>query len=193
MPYPSLQIYKFEGVSCLRQTTHTSKIRMEGANGKILDTEDPRVVIKKIHRRNRAQHRMGSHTAVEQQQLQETCRRLCEQSGFKILFVPRAWAAERFHYKMERICVDKPLEVMEAKDHSVFEELKLFYAACKKRCLFPADIELYIQPDGRVAMVDFDKCAEWISETGEILFPWGLTVTDTNLLEPLGLGYLSRQ
>lgn len=185
IPSANFQIYKIEGLVCCVLGTHSSNIRMEGANGKILDTEDPKVVVKKIHRRNRPQYRSGSHTAEEQQQLQEACRLLCEKCGFKSLFVPRAWGADRFSYKMDRIYVENPLELTEAKGHAVFAELKVFYEVCKKRFLFPADIELYIQPDGRVAMVDFDKCAEW--KDGQIRFPWGLTVSDTNLLEPLGL------
>jgi len=163
---------------------------MEGANGKILDTEDPNVVIKKVHRRNRAQHRTGSLRAEEQMRLQENCRRLCEDLDFKVLYVPKAWGAERFQYKMNRICVDTPLELTEAQNHPVFEELKQFYTKCKRRFLFPADVELYIQPDGRVAMVDFDKFARW-RPTGEIVFPWGLTASDKVLLEPLGLSSLA--
>ena len=164
---------------------------MEGANGKILDTEDPTVVIKKIHRHKRAHNRIGSLNAEKQQELQEICRHICELQGFKLLFVPRAWDPERSQYKMQRICVDQPIDILEAKQHPVFDELKKFYEICKEKFLFPADIELYIQPDGRVAMVDFDKCANWF--TREIVFPWGLTVHDKILLEPLGLEYLSRQ
>lgn len=87
---------------------------------------------------------------------------------------------------MDRIQVNKPLEVLEAKAHPVFEELKAFYLAAKQCSVFPADYELYIQPDGRVAMVDFDKFALW-SPKGEVVFPWGLSCQDKTLLEPLGL------
>jgi hypothetical protein len=160
---------------------------MEGACGKILDTENPAVVIKKVHRRNRAQHRTGSLRAEQQAKRQESSRRLCEELGCELLYVPRAWGAERFQYKMDRIQVDKPIELMDAKNHRVFEELKAFYSQCRKRFIFPADFELYEQPDGRVAMVDFDKFGFWKPNTGEITFPWGLIANDKELLEPLGL------
>ena len=159
---------------------------MEGANGKILSTEDPLVVIKKIHRRNRPHQRTGSLTAEQQARKQEWARGLCHTAGFKILFVPRAWDAERFQYKMDRIHVDKPLEVLDAKSHPVFAEITEFYKEAKRSAVFPADYELYIQPDGRVAMVDFDKFGLW-SPTGEVTFPWGLVAQDKTLLEPLGL------
>ena len=158
---------------------------MEGANGKILDTEDPRVVIKKIHRRHRAHHRAGSLNAAQQAAKQEDMRLLCERAAFKMLSVPRAWAAEHYQYKMDRISVDKPLELMDAKNHPVFEELKVFYAQCKGMGIFPADFELYVQPDGRIAMVDFDKFGEW--KKAEIIFPWGQVADEAALLEPLAL------
>jgi hypothetical protein len=87
---------------------------------------------------------------------------------------------------MDRICVDKPIELLDAQNHAVFEELQAFYKRCKHRFIFPADYELYEQPDGRVAMVDFDKFARW-KPTGEVQFPWGLTAVDKDILEPLGL------
>lgn len=159
---------------------------MEGANGKILDTEDPLVVIKKIHRRNRAHYRTGSLNAEQQARKQEWARSLCHREGFTMLFVPRAWDAERFQYKMDRIQVDKPLEVLDAKTHPVFAELSAFYKAAKRYNVFPADYELYMQPDGRVAMVDFDKFGLW-GPTGEVLFPWGMSSDEKTLLQPLGL------
>lgn len=163
----------------------SSTIRMEGANGKILDTEDPKVVIKKIHRRHRAHQRSGSLTAEQQMRRQETVRKALELSDFKRLFVPKAWDAQRFQYKMDRIQVEKPLEVLDAKDHPVFEELKLFYKIAKRAGFFPADFELYIQPDGRIAMVDFDKFGVWRHQ--QIVFPWGQLADEKVLLEPLGL------
>jgi hypothetical protein len=36
---------------------------------------------------------------------------------------------------------------------------------------------MYVQPDGKVALVDFDKFATW-SQDGTIIFPWGLRATD---------------
>jgi len=159
---------------------------MEGANGKILDTENSNVVIKKIHRRHRAHQRTGSLGAEEQARTQEWARMLCHNEGFKLLFVPRAWDAERFQYKMDRIHVGNPLEILEAKAHPVFAELQAFYTAAKAHDIFPADYELYIQADGRVAMVDFDKFGLWQTD-GTVLFPWGLIAKENDMLEPLGL------
>lgn len=153
---------------------------MEGACGKILSTEDPSVVIKKIHRRKRAHQRSASHTAEEQARLQDWSSRLCR--TFPILSVPRAWDAERFQYKMERIDTETPLQ--DIKGHPVHSDLKAFYDAAKKVSVFPADYELYVQPDGSVAMVDFDKFGIW-NPDGSVLFPWGLTLTPEQVEELL--------
>jgi hypothetical protein len=43
--------------------------------------------------------------------------------------------------------------------------------------IFPCDYELYLQPDGRVALIDFDKFGIWLSD-GSVETPWGETWTD---------------
>ena len=154
---------------------------MEGACGRIITTEDPNVVIKKVYHRNRAQQRSCSLRAEEQARMQEWARSICVKAGLELLFVPRAWDAEKHSYKMDRIQVDKPLELTDVKGHAVLEELKAFYAAAMAASVFPADYELYIQPDGKIAMVDFDKFASW--KDGTITFPWGASMKDTVVRE----------
>jgi hypothetical protein len=155
----------------------SSSIRMEGACGKILSTDDPKVVIKKVYHRNRAQQRSCSLRAEEQARMQEWARGLCVKAGFQLLFVPRAWDAEKHSYKMDRIDVSSPLEVTDVKNHVALKELKAFYTAAMEASVFPVDYELYVQPDGKIAMVDFDKFASW--QDGTITFPWGLTTKDS--------------
>ena len=148
---------------------------MEGACGKILETDDPKIVIKKIHRRNRAQQRRSSNGAEKQASIQEWARKVCE-AGCKLLFVPRAFEAEKFQYKMERIDVTQPLELQHIAQHPVISDLQIFYRQAKEDFIFPADFELYIQPDGRIAMVDFDKFATWLDDS-TVQFPWGVTAS----------------
>lgn len=146
---------------------------MEGACGKILTTEDPNVVIKKVHRRNRPQQRTCSLKAPEQAKMQEWARGLCSSQGFALLYVPKAWAPDAHTYKMERITTETPLTYTEIQGHPVVSELKIFYDRAKSEGVFPADYELYIQPDGRVAMIDFDKFGSWYPD-GSMQYPWGL-------------------
>ncbi len=154
---------------------------MEGACGRIVSTDDPNVVIKRVYRRNRPQQRSCSLRAEEQARMQEWARRLCLNTGFKLLFVPRAWDAEKHSYKMDRIDVATPLEMTDVKGHAVLEELKAFYAAAMAASVFPLDYELYVQPDGKIAMVDFDKFSSW--KDGTVTCPWGLVINDTGFRE----------
>jgi hypothetical protein len=149
---------------------------MEGACGKIIETEDKTVVIKRVHRHKGPHTRTSSHRAPEQCRIQQWAGSiLTPKNGFKKLFVPRAWDPEQHQYKMERI------DCLVAVNHSeVAGELKMFYAMAAQENIFPCDYELYKQQDGRVAMIDFDKFAEW-REDGSVLFPWGQVLETVTL------------
>ncbi len=144
---------------------------MEGACGKILETDCNSVVIKKVHRRKRAQQRTLSHRAPEQYRLQRLTAS-CSQH-MKLLYVPSAWDPEDHQYKMERIDVSNPILDEQIPTHKIIGELKDLYEALKKYGIFPCDYELYQQPDGRVALIDFDKFGTWKGD-GSVEFPWGL-------------------
>ena len=73
---------------------------MEGACGKILDTSEKDVVIKKVHRRKRAQQRVCSLRAKEQYEIQRWARE--KTNAMKLLFVPEAWDCSEHEYKMKR-------------------------------------------------------------------------------------------
>jgi len=137
---------------------------MEGACGKIVE-EANGTVVKKIHRHLKS--RAKCHGAQKQCEIQQWASQLLTpKNGFTTLYVPRAWGAQERQYSMEKIhCAEEvsPAEV---------EELKLFYAEAKNVGIFPCDYELYRQPNGRVAMIDFDKFATWKGDS--VVFPWGL-------------------
>jgi len=149
---------------------------MEGACGKILDTDDKAVVIKRVHRHKGPHIRTSSHCAPAQCRIQQWAHGILTlKNGFKKLFVPRAWDPEQHQYKMERIDCLVPVRHSE-----VAGELKMFYAMAAQENIFPCDYELYKQQDGRVAMIDFDKFAEW-RENGSVLFPWGQVLENPEL------------
>ena len=149
----------------------------EGACGKILETGDPRVVVKKMHRR--LKHRSKCHNAEKQCQLQSwAAGLLTPANGFEALFTPRAWNSPegKQQYAMERIDCSEQL-LPELLTGNEMAELKLFYEKAKEAGIFPCDYELYRQSDGRIGLIDFDKFAAWLkTESGdeEVLFPWGL-------------------
>ena len=116
--------------------------------------------------------------------MQEWARHVCVSKKFSNLFVPNAWGVEKFQYKMDRIDVSRPLLLTDVKGHPVLSELKTFYAVAKDCSVYPADYELYIQGDGRVAMVDFDKFGTWLKD-GRVEYPWGLTLTASHIEDTL--------
>lgn len=145
---------------------------MEGACGQIIATADPEVVIKKVYKRPGPHRRTKSHRAPTQCAIQCWAHGVCQPSnGYTVLFVPRAWDPMAHQYTMQRINTDQPI----TNEGIPEEELKKFYADAKTEGIFPCDYELYKQPDGRVAMIDFDKFGRW-QENGIVVFPWGLTL-----------------
>lgn len=147
----------------------------EGACGKILDTDQPSVVLKKVHRRRKNKGRC-SHNAVKQCEIQAWAHSLLtEANGFSIFFTPRSWGAEKNEYFMERIDCSQELNPNELSG-SEEEELRLFYVKAKSAGIFPCDYEIYRQSDGRIALIDFDKFAIWKNES--VVFPWGVSVSD---------------
>jgi hypothetical protein len=142
---------------------------MEGAAGQIFLTEDPMVVIKRVYKRPGPHRRIKSHRAPAQCKLQAWAHSILTQAnGYTALYVPRSWSPELHQYKMERINTDIPLTNEDVPEI----ELKKFYSKARSQGIFPCDYELYKQPDGRVAMIDFDKFGDWLSD-GTVVFPWG--------------------
>ena len=150
---------------------------MEGACGKIVDTDDPLVVIKKVYRKPSAHRRIKSHRAPKQCEIQVWASSICKpENGFQKLFVPKAWSPTDHQYSMERIDVSVPIDHKE-----IVDEIRLFMGFARKEKIYPCDYELYKQADGRVAMVDFDKFGEW-HEDGHVTFPWGLTLLKVEMI-----------
>ena len=154
----------------------------EGACGKIFETSDPQVVIKRVRRGHRK-----SHGAEEQCRIQSKISQiLCEGNGFKLLFAPRAWGATEKEYSMERIDCKRyidPLNHGEATDLN--KDLHILYMKARAYEIFPCDYELYLQPDGRVALIDFDKFGVWQSD-GTVETPWGETWSDEFVSQLIG-------
>ena len=144
---------------------------MEGACGIILATDDPNVVIKRVHRRKSSHYRTKSYRAEDQCRIQRWAHNVLKNS--EILFVPRAWSPERHLYKMERIDVSKPIEMTDISSiPGLQSELEQFYMAGRENGIYPQDFELYLQDDGRIGLVDFDKFGVW-NKDGSVNFPWG--------------------
>ena len=145
----------------------------EGTCGCIVPGDNPEVVIKKVWKRANAWRRIHSHRAPTQCLIQNWAHMLCRpENGFNILWVPPAWDFSKHQYRMLRIDDSNMLSRDDIdSDIKLENDLKLLYAAGFKSGYYPADFELFRQPDGSVAMVDFDKFGWW-REDGAVRFPW---------------------
>jgi hypothetical protein len=153
---------------------------LEGACGKILETEQAGVVVKRIHRQRRQGNRSKCNSAGKQCEIQSWASELLRPAnGFSVLFSPRAWLTnqsdkKRNEYAMERIDCATQLNPSELGETPEAAELRLFYEKAKEAGIYPCDYELYRQSDGRIGLIDFDKFGSWCKISDEIIFPWGL-------------------
>lgn len=160
----------------------------EGACGKVVAAGPPGVVVKRVHRR--LKHRAKCLDARAQCALQQWANELLTPAnGFSVLFSPRAWTSEveseaqsdkranEREYLMELIDCSSEMEANElASESPELTELRLFYEKARSAGIYPCDYELYRQPGGRVALIDFDKFGKWNQKADgdEVVFPWGL-------------------
>ena len=125
----------------------------EGSSGRVFETAEPGVVVKIAKRTAR-----GNLTIKEQFKMQHRVWSILNFEGYKVLYTPKPLKCIGNSYTMEKIddsnfiggaeLAERPELVVEL--HRLYDRLKSF-----KVC--PNDFELYPQPDGRVAMIDYDK------------------------------------
>jgi len=126
----------------------------EGAYGRIISTGLD-TVAKIPHRRvPKGSLSLDEQKAIHAAVLQET-------TSYTVLTAPRLVHSDR--YEMARIDVEKIIflgcqgNVVEVNTALLVSELATLWRALYKKGYIAWDFELYLQPDGRVAMVDFDK------------------------------------
>jgi hypothetical protein len=79
---------------------------------------------------------------------------------YKIIYTPTTITYNAKEYIMDAIN-DGYLIMAGDYDDKLTAELQEFYRDMRHHTFFPHDFELYLQPDGRVAMVDFDKFGQY--------------------------------
>lgn len=142
---------------------------MEGAYGSIVSTGEG--TVKKVPHRRVPK---GSLCLDEQKLIHAAI--LEETTSYTVLRAPRLVPSEG--YEMERINVDTLIflgcqgNVIEGFDREklISELAGLFRVLCKRGYL-AWDFELYLQPDGRVVIVDFDKFKKGPMQEGFFIHP----------------------
>lgn len=138
---------------------------MEGSCGKIIII-DKHTVKKEIYRSKNKTHFTHSLRAPEQYHIQRLCSIITR--NYPTLYVPKVYDYDANGYIMGRIDTSQYLHPSDVDK----DELIKFYSDCKKYNLYPTDFELYKQPNGKIALIDFDKFCLYIDDT-TIKFPWG--------------------
>ncbi len=124
----------------------------EGSSGKVFAYGQDEVV--KVAKRGvrgnlgiREQYKMHCHVYS-----------LLVHGEYKILYTPRPVGCLRNSYKMERIDDSTMIVGAEvAAMPALVKELAHFYEELGRYNITPNDFELYLQTDGRVALIDYDK------------------------------------
>ena len=115
--------------------------------------------------------------ANQQVRMQLMLKKICEKLACQVLYVPTAWRDTERQYTMEEIDVNHPILLQDVAAYpGLCQELAQVHASCRRRRVFPADFELFLQPTGRVAMLDFDKFGTWHPD-GAVTFPWHTMLT----------------
>jgi hypothetical protein len=140
----------------------------EGAYGRIVSTGLD-TVIKIPHRRvPKGSLSLDQQKAIHAAIIEET-------TSYTLLTAPRLVHADA--YEMGRIDVEKVIflgcqgNVLEGLNTALLvSELARLWKALYKKGYIAWDFELYLQPDGRVAMVDFDKFKTVETDLDDSLF-----------------------
>ncbi len=123
---------------------------MEGACGKIIE-ESPSIV-KKVLKRG-----YKGNSAKEQFDLQRIGCLIVSDCKLKHILVPQVYMLEAKSYTMDRIDTSRPL-YEEKVAEEIMNELQIFCKVFEEYGYYPNDIECYLQPSGKIAIIDFDKC-----------------------------------
>jgi hypothetical protein len=125
---------------------------MEGACANIID-ESPNIVRKVLKRKYKGK------SAKDQFTLQELACCVVEEAKLKNILVPRVYSFNKNSYTMDRIDTSTPIYEVEVSVEAK-KELHIFCEEFEKKGYFANDIECYLQPNGQIAIIDFDKCEE---------------------------------
>lgn len=147
----------------------------EGANGRIYPSE--RGVIK-IQKRKSV-----GHDVITQRRIHHLAQTLIDELDLKILRVPRVFVDSHQTYEMEWVNTQKIIypgadqfttPILADLYENLCQELTRFWIALFRRGFAAWDYELFLQPDGTVVLLDFDKFGfRMTSGPDSILLPIG--------------------
>jgi hypothetical protein len=125
---------------------------MEGTCGNILD--ESQTIVRKVMKK-----KYKGKSAKEQFSLQQLAYSTVEEYDMKYIQIPKVYTYDHRSYTMDRIDTTKPIYECKSEDvEYALKELRDFCYAFESKGYFANDIECYLQPSGKIAIIDFDKC-----------------------------------
>lgn len=131
----------------------------QGMNGRVYQTESGRVI--KVQKRNAL-----GHDILTQKRIHHLAERVVSDLGLKTIRVPHVFLENLNGYEMELINTKKIIYLGDPNhgypiDHELYNrvshELTRLWIELFKAGFAAWDFELYLQPDGTVVLLDFDK------------------------------------
>lgn len=157
-----------------------------GANGLIIPSPNGNLVRKKMRR-----NAIGNSIEVQMRIHRITQQILTDQNNFTILRAPYLQATNGAagggpeEYWMERIDTSRPLWLGDQDSvncysqnlvEDVKQELVRFWRQMWERGYAPWDFELYVQRDGSVVLLDFDKFGRRTDDNSMVQMPYRVSV-----------------
>lgn len=125
--------------------------KMEGTCGKLKDETNG--IVRKILKKN-----YRGTSAMQQFYLQKLAYDIVINNKLQIISIPKVFDYNENSYTMEKIDDSKPYYTEDSSLNNDFKkELLIFYKEFEKQKYFPNDFECFIQKDGKISIVDFDK------------------------------------
>jgi hypothetical protein len=125
---------------------------MEGACANIIDESQD--VVRKVLKR-----KYKGKSSAEQFSLQQLAYSIVQEYDLKHIQIPKVYSYDHRSYTMERIDTSKPIyEYKKEVSEYALKELWEFCEFFELKGYFANDIECYLQPSGKIAIIDFDKC-----------------------------------
>jgi hypothetical protein len=125
---------------------------MEGACANILD--ESQTIVRKVLKR-----KYKGKSSAEQFSLQQLAYSILQEYDMKHIQIPKVYMYDQRSYTMDRIDTNKPIyECKSEVSECALKELRHFCEVFELKGYFANDIECYLQPSGKIAIIDFDKC-----------------------------------
>jgi len=99
-------------------------------------------------------------SAETQAHIQQLAAAVIHDHKLETLVVPIVFSFDKRSYEMERIDDSLPLYEVSNPKGELIADLRSFLRILEQKGWVLDDIECYVQPDGRIAIIDFDKCIQ---------------------------------